>query len=63
MFFALSIKCNMRNAVIRFTEARCVAGKGQATRRKWFNVVTLNIYCFHVFKIFVKAREEMRQKL
>jgi len=36
---------------------------GQATRRKWFNVVALNICCFHIFKMFVKAREEMRQKL
>jgi len=30
----------------------------QATRRKSFNVVTLNICCFHTFEIFVKAREE-----
>jgi len=39
--------------------------QGQATRRQRFNVVTtmLNICCFHIFKIFVKAGEEMRQNL
>jgi len=51
------MKFNLRNAVIWFIEAKCVAGKCQATRRKWFNVVTLNICCFLVFKIFVNARE------
>jgi len=24
--------------------------QGQATRRKWFKFVTLNIYCFYTFK-------------
>jgi len=24
--------------------------KGQATRRKWFRVIKLYIYCFHTFK-------------
>jgi len=52
----------MRNAVIGFIEARCFVGK-QVTRRKWFVVVTLNICCFHILKIFMKAREEMGQKL
>jgi len=37
--------------------------QGQATRRKRFKFVTLNIYCFYTFKIFVNAKEEMRQKL
>jgi len=27
-----------------------VAGKGQATKLKWLNVVTLNICCFNTFK-------------
>jgi len=36
----------------------------QATRRKWFEVVTLNIYCFHVnLIILVNAGEEMCHKL
>jgi len=38
----------MCNAVICFIEANYVADKGQATRRKWFKVVRLNIYCFHI---------------
>jgi len=37
--------------------------QGQATRRKRFKFVTLNIYCFHTFKTFVNAKEEMCQKL
>jgi len=37
--------------------------QGQATRRKRFKFVTLNIYCFIHSKIFVNAKEEMRQKL
>jgi len=45
-----------------FIEARYVAGK-QATRRKWFVIVTLQVFCFHIFKIFKKAREEMSQNL
>ena len=32
----------MCNGVICFIEAKCVGGKGQATRRKWFEVVRLN---------------------
>ena len=40
----------MCNAVICFIEAKCVAGKGQAIRRKWFKVVRLNIYCFHILR-------------
>jgi len=31
----------MCKAVVCFIEAKCVAGKGQATRRKWFKVVRL----------------------
>ena len=37
--------------------------QGQATIRNWFNIVTYNICCFHIFEIFVNAREEMRQQL
>jgi len=37
--------------------------QGQATRRKRFEFVTLNIYCFYTFKTFVNAEEEMHQKL
>jgi len=51
---------NMRYAVMYFIEARCVVGK-QAIRRKWFVVVTLKNFCFHIFKIFMKAREKMSQ--
>jgi len=40
----------MYNAVMRFIEAKCVAGKGQTARKKWFDVLTLNIHCFHTFK-------------
>jgi len=29
----------MCQAIIWFIEVKCVAGKGQATRRKWFEVV------------------------
>jgi len=36
----------MCNALIYFIEAKCVADKGQATRRKWFEVVRLNIAVF-----------------
>jgi len=32
----------MCNGVICFIEAKCVGGKGQATKRKWFKVVRLN---------------------
>ena len=32
-------------------------------QKKMVNVVTLNICYFHIFKIFMKASEEMRQKL
>jgi len=52
----------MRLAVVCFIEARYVVGK-QAIRRKWFVIVTLYIFCFHIFKIFMKAREEMSQHL
>jgi len=52
----------MRYAVMRFIEARCVVGK-QATRRKWFVIVTLQIFCFLTFKIFMKARKKMSQNL
>jgi len=31
----------MCNAIIWFIEVKCVAGKGQATRWKWFKVVRL----------------------
>jgi len=30
--------------------------QGQATRRKWFKVVKLNIYCFHTFKNIRECR-------
>jgi len=30
--------------------------QGQATRKKWLNVVTLNNCYFYIFKVFVKAR-------
>ena len=33
-----------------FIEAKCGAGKGQAIRRKWFKVVRLNIYGFHILR-------------
>jgi len=52
----------MRYAVICFTEARRVVSK-QATRRNLFVVVTLRIFCFHIFKIFMKAREETSQNV
>jgi len=52
----------MRNAFIWFIEAKCVAGKVKPPK-KMVNVVTLNICYFHIFKIFMKASEEMRQKL
>jgi len=52
----------MRNAVIWFIEARCIAGKvkppeksGLALSHRTFAVVTC-------LKISVKAREEMHQK-
>jgi len=52
----------MPYAVVSFIEARCFVIK-QATRAKWFVVVTLKIFCFHLFRIFMNAREEMSQNL
>jgi len=42
------------NAII---EVKCVAGKGQTTRWKWFKVVTLNIclYCSLIYIYKTKA--------
>jgi len=40
----------MCKAVICFIEEKCVADKGQATKRKWFKVVRLNLYYFHIGK-------------
>ena len=53
----------MCNAVICFIEAKCVAGRGQATRRKWFKFVRLNIYCFRILRNIRECYrlEEMRQ--
>jgi len=40
----------MCNAVIRFIELNIHCRQGQGTRRKCFEFVKLNIYCFHTFK-------------
>ena len=55
-----SFICEMRLYGL-FSKMRC--RQVQATRINWFNVVTLNICYFHIFKISVKTREEMCQKL
>jgi len=47
--------------MVNWSKMRC--RQGQATRRKRFKFVTLNIYCFYIFKTFVNAKEEMRRKL
>jgi len=47
--------------MVNWSKMRCRQGK--ATRRKRFKFVMLSIYCFIHSKIFVDAKEEMRQKL
>jgi len=53
----------MRNAGIWFIEEKCVVGKVKSPEENGLGLSQDTFAVFTHFKIFVKAREEMRQKL
>jgi len=52
----------MRNAVIWYIEARCVVDKIKPPEETGLTLSHCTIAVFTNLKIFVNAREEMRQK-